>query len=57
MTMGTEIAITNAAALAVRLRAYRDRVDEWIALLEAPGGPDPGAVRARLAEARARLEG
>ena len=45
VTMGTEIAVTNAAALAVRLRAYRDRIDEWIALLEAPGGPDAEAVR------------
>ena len=57
VTMGTEIAVTNAAALAVRLRAYRDRIDEWIALLEVPGGPDTEAVRSRLAEARSRLEG
>jgi len=56
VTMGTEIAVTNAAAVAVRLRAYRDRIDEWIALLEAPGGPDADAVRARLAAARSRLE-
>jgi prephenate dehydrogenase len=56
VTMGTEIAVTNAAALAVRLRAYRERIDEWIALLEVPGGPDADAVRARLAEARSRLE-
>jgi hypothetical protein len=55
--MGTEIAMTNAAAVAVRLRAYRDRIDEWIALLDAPGGPDADAVRARLAAARSRLEG
>jgi len=57
VTMGTEITVTNAVALAVRLRAYRARVDEWIALLEAPGGPDAEVVRARLAEARSRLEG
>ena len=57
VTMGTEIAVTNAAAVAVRLRAYRDRIDEWIALLDAPGGPDADAVRARLAAARSRLEG
>jgi prephenate dehydrogenase len=57
VTMGTEIAVTNAAALAVRLRAYRERIDEWIALLEVPGGPDADAVRSRLAEARSRLEG
>jgi prephenate dehydrogenase len=57
VAMGTEIAITNAAPLAARLRAYRDRIDEWIALLETPGGPEAEAVRARLAEARSRLEG
>jgi len=57
VTMGTEIAVTNAAAVAVRLRAYRDRIDEWIALLDGPGGPDADAVRARLAAARSRLEG
>jgi prephenate dehydrogenase len=56
VTMGTEIALTNAAAVAVRLRAYRDRIDEWIALLEAPGGPDADAVRARLGAARSRLD-
>ncbi len=55
--MGAEIAVTNAAALAARLRAYRDRIDEWIALLEAPGGPDAEVVRARLVAARSRLEG
>jgi len=57
VTMGSEIAVTNAAPLAARLRAYRDRIDEWIALLEAPGGADVEAVRARLAGARSRLEG
>jgi prephenate dehydrogenase len=56
VTMGTEIAVTNAAPLAARLRTYRDRIDEWIALLEAPGGVDAEAVRARLADARSRLE-
>ncbi|MHB8892491.1 MAG: prephenate dehydrogenase [Candidatus Limnocylindrales bacterium] len=57
VTMGTEIAATNAEALAARLRAYRDRLDEWLAILEAPGGPDADAIRARLTRARARLEG
>jgi prephenate dehydrogenase len=57
VTMGTEIAVTNAAALAARLRAYRDRIDEWIALLETTGGPDIDVVRARFAEARSRLDG
>ena len=57
VTMGTEIAATNAEALAARLRAYRDRLDEWLAILEAPGGPDPDVIRQRLAAARALLEG
>jgi prephenate dehydrogenase len=57
VTMGTEIAATNAVALAVRLHAYRDRLDEWLAILEAPGGPDQDVIRTRLAAARARLEG
>jgi len=58
--MGAGIAATNAAALAARLRAYRDRLDAWIALLEAtgPGGqPDEAAIRARLEAARTRLDG
>jgi prephenate dehydrogenase len=57
VTMGTEIAATNAAALAARLRDYRDRLDEWLAILEQPGGPDPELIRERLAAARALLEG
>lgn len=57
VTMGAEIAVTNAEALAARLRAYRDRLDEWLLILETPGGPDPDVIRRRLAAARARLEG
>jgi prephenate dehydrogenase len=56
VAMGAGIAATNAAALATRLRDYRDRLDEWITLLEAPDGPDAGELEARLAAARARLE-
>ena len=55
--MGAEIAATNAGPIAERLHAYRARLDEWIALLETPGGPDAAAVRERLDAARARLEG
>lgn len=55
-TMGAEIAATNGAEIATRLRAFRDRIDEWLALLEAPGGPDPDAIRERLAEAARRLD-
>ena len=57
VTMGAEIAATHALAIAARLRAYRDRLDEWLVILEAPGGPDPDLIRERLAAARARLEG
>lgn len=57
--MGAGIARTNAAPLAGHLRGVRDRLDEWLALLEAaaPDGlPDEAALRARFAAARARLE-
>ena len=58
--MGAGIAATNAVALAARLRAYRDRLDAWLALLEATGSdglPDEAAIRARLDAARNRLGG
>jgi prephenate dehydrogenase len=55
-TMGAEIAASNAEAIATVLRRYRERVDEWIALLEAPGGPDPRVLGDRIAAARDRLE-
>jgi len=50
---------TNAAPLAASLRDVRDRLDEWIALLETAGVdglPDEVRLRDRLAAARARLE-
>ena len=55
--MGAEIAATNAGPIVERLHAVRARLDEWLALLEAPGGPDAAAIRERLDAARARLEG
>jgi prephenate dehydrogenase len=55
-TMGAGIAVTNASALAGRLREYRDRIDAWIELLESPGGPDAAAIEASLSAARSRLE-
>jgi hypothetical protein len=58
--MGAGIAVTNAAAITAALRAYRDRLDAWLALLEASGRdglPDESAIRARLAAARDRLGG
>jgi prephenate dehydrogenase len=54
-TMGAGIAATNAPALARRLRAYRDRLDEWLALLEGPDGPDADQLRDRFVAAAARL--
>ena len=56
--MGAGIAATNAVALAARVRAFRDRLDAWLALLEATGPdglPDEAAIRARLDSARNRL--
>ena len=58
--MGAGIAATNAVALAARVRAYRDRLDAWLALLEATGPdglPDEAAIRARLDAVRDRLGG
>jgi len=40
------------------VRAYRDQLDAWLALLEATGPdglPDEAAIRARLDGARNRL--
>lgn len=56
VTMGAEILATNAEAIAGRLRAYRDRIDEWLMVLDAPGGPDVDELRERLAAARSRLD-
>jgi hypothetical protein len=56
--MGAAIAATNAAAIAERLRAYRDRLDAWLCLLETVGPdglPDEAAIRERLDGARSRL--
>ena len=68
-SMGAGIAATNAPALAAALRAFRARLDEWIALLDcsepdgvwanggAPNGgaPDEAALRARFEAARQLL--
>ncbi|MFP5341501.1 MAG: prephenate dehydrogenase [Candidatus Limnocylindria bacterium] len=56
VAMGTGIAVTNAAALAERIRAYVDVLEAWLADLEAPGGPDRDAIELRLQAARAALE-
>jgi hypothetical protein len=54
--MGAEILASNAEAVAAVLHEYRERIDDWLRLLEAPGGPDGELLQARLAEARSRLE-
>jgi prephenate dehydrogenase len=57
VTMGMEIAMTNAPEIAARLRDLRVAIEAWIEALEAPGGPDADAIRRRLATARRHLEG
>jgi prephenate dehydrogenase len=57
VTMGAEIAASNAAAISAVLHGYRARIDAWIEELEAEGGPDAVRLRERLDAARARLEG
>jgi len=55
--MGAEIMAANAERIAERLHAHRARLDAWLELLEAPGGPDPAALRERLEAVRDRLGG
>jgi Prephenate dehydrogenase len=55
--MGAGIAVTNAPALASRLRDLRAVLEQWQSELERPGGPDGAAIEDRLRAARARLEG
>jgi len=54
--MGAAIVATNGPALATRLRDLRSILDDWLAELDRPDGPDESAVRSRLAAARAILE-
>lgn len=53
--MGAEIAATNSAAIASRLRDVRAVIDSWLAELERDGGPDADTLLARFTTARARL--
>jgi hypothetical protein len=58
--MGAGIAATNARPLAAAVRAMRDRLDDWLVLLDPGPGEEPPteeALRERFAAARARLEG
>jgi prephenate dehydrogenase len=54
--MGAAIAVTNAPALAARLRDLQIVLDGWLAALERPGGPDEAAITERLRTARTILE-
>ena len=53
--MGAGIAVTNAAEVGRGLRAVRAMLDAWVDALDA-AEPDPEALAARFAEARARIE-
>jgi len=52
--MGAGILETNRAAVAARLRAYRDAIDAWLQALEGTDA-DAAALRARLEAARDAL--
>ena len=57
--MGAGIAATNAAQVAAGVRAIRERLDQWLLVLEVGAGeglPDEAALRERFAAARDRLE-
>jgi prephenate dehydrogenase len=55
-SMGAGIAATNPAAISARLRDVRAVLDEWLAELESPEGPDFERLQERFAAARDRLE-
>jgi prephenate dehydrogenase len=55
-TMGAGIAVSNAPALASRLRDLRAVLERWQSELERAGGPDGAAIEDRLRAARSRLE-
>src|SRR5204863_8972087 len=54
-TMGAGILATNGPATAGRLRAIRDELDAWIALLDGASAPDDDVLRARLTAAREQI--
>jgi prephenate dehydrogenase len=55
VAMGASIAATNAPALAERVRAVIDVLEQWLVMLERPAGPDEQALADRLRTARDRL--
>jgi prephenate dehydrogenase len=54
--MGAGILATNGPQVATRLRDLRAVIDDWLAALERPGGPDEAGLAERLLAARTRLE-
>jgi prephenate dehydrogenase len=54
--MGAGIAVTNAPAIAARIRRFQDVLDGWLTELDGTGTPDADALAARLQAARDRLE-
>lgn len=54
--MGAGIAVTNAAAIADRVRSLRATLDTWLESLELQGGPDEAAIQAHLEATKRRLE-
>ncbi|MEX1170794.1 MAG: prephenate dehydrogenase/arogenate dehydrogenase family protein [Chloroflexota bacterium] len=54
--MGAGIAVTNAAAIADRLRDLTAVLEGWRRELEQTGGPDESTLEERLRAARTRLE-
>jgi prephenate dehydrogenase len=55
-TMGAGILATNADQVAIRVRALRVVLDDWLSSLEDAGGPDAASLERRLRAAAARLE-
>ena len=55
-TMGAGIAVTNATALATRLREFQTTLEAWRLDLERSGGPDESAIAERLRAVAERLE-
>lgn len=52
--MAAGIAVTNRDALVGQLLAYRDRIEEWLALLDVAGEPEASELERRFDEAQRR---
>ena len=55
-TMGAAIAVTNASALAGRIRDLQAVLESWLTELERSDEPDEAAISKRLRAARAMLD-